>query len=114
MVCSLFEKIDTDGDNQISQQKLKELVMGIKFGKIPTDVDHAVVKIMEELDTSGDHMISQEEFVVGFVKWLNTFHNQEESQDGTYQVSILTKLSIYPTFLTFCIATLKHTTYLGC
>lgn len=82
---SLFEKIDTDGDNQISQKKLKELVMGIKFGKIPTDVDDAVVKIMEELDTSGDHVISQEEFVVGFAKWLNTFHNQEESRDGTYQ-----------------------------
>ncbi|XP_044507498.1 sodium/calcium exchanger NCL2-like [Mangifera indica] len=37
----LFEKIDLDGNNFISQHELKELMVNIKFGKVP---DEAVAK----------------------------------------------------------------------
>ncbi|CAB4277405.1 unnamed protein product [Prunus armeniaca] len=87
----LFEKIDLDGNNNISQAELKELIADIKFGKIPGDVDESVVKLIEELDTSGDKMISEEEFVTGLTKWINKSHGTQppssshESEDDIYQ-----------------------------
>ncbi|KAK9265345.1 hypothetical protein L1049_027214 [Liquidambar formosana] len=85
----LFEKIDLDGDNCISQTELKRLIMNLKFGDMPLDVDKAVSKMMEEFDTSGDHLISEEEFVAGFAKWLNPLNNQDPHtptyQDDVYQ-----------------------------
>ncbi|PQP98195.1 uncharacterized protein Pyn_30670 [Prunus yedoensis var. nudiflora] len=87
----LFEKIDLDGNNNISQAELKELIADIKFGKIPGDVDESVVKLIEELDTSGDKMISEEEFVTGLTKWINKSNGTQpssssyESEDDIYQ-----------------------------
>lgn len=89
----MFEKIDLDGNNNISQAELKELIADIKFGKIPGDVDESVVKLIEELDTSGDKMISEEEFVTGLTKWINKSNGTQppssshESEDDIYQVS---------------------------
>ncbi|GMP53051.1 hypothetical protein CsSME_00018642 [Camellia sinensis var. sinensis] len=72
----LFENIDRDKDNCISQSELKQLVMNIKFRNMPLDADEAVEKIMEELDINGDKVLNEEEFVAGFSKWLNTANNQ--------------------------------------
>ncbi|XP_052178502.1 sodium/calcium exchanger NCL1-like isoform X2 [Diospyros lotus] len=72
----LFESIDLDKDNSISQSELKELVVNIKFRSMPLDADEAVEKLMEELDVSGDQMINEEEFVAGCSKWLNIVNNQ--------------------------------------
>ncbi|XP_020418501.1 uncharacterized protein LOC18778993 isoform X2 [Prunus persica] len=87
----LFEKIDLDGNNNISQAELKELIADIKFGKIPGDMDESVVKLIEELDTNGDKMISEEEFVTGLTKWINKSNGTQppsssrESEDDIYQ-----------------------------
>ncbi|KAM1311226.1 hypothetical protein PS1_007708 [Malus domestica] len=85
----LFEKIDLDGNNYISQSELRKLIGDIKFGKIPGDVDESVVKLIEELDTSGDQLISEEEFVTGLTKWINKSNDQAppslESEDDIYQ-----------------------------
>ena len=87
----LFEKIDLDGNNFISQSELRKLIGDIKFGKIPGNVDESVVKLIEELDTSGDQLISEEEFVTGLTKWINKSNDQAppslESEDDIYQVS---------------------------
>lgn len=74
--CSLFERIDLDGDNCISQAELKELIVSIKFGDIPLDIEEAVARIMEELDLDGDRLINEEEFIQGFAKWLNISDHQ--------------------------------------
>ncbi|KAJ4726400.1 putative Sodium/calcium exchanger family protein / calcium-binding EF hand family protein [Melia azedarach] len=86
----LFEETDRDGNNFISKDELKELLMDIKFGKVPSNADEVVAKVIEELDTSGDRMIDQEEFVAGISKWLNTTPVNEspsttETQDDIYQ-----------------------------
>ncbi|KAM1805073.1 hypothetical protein ACFX12_030869 [Malus domestica] len=85
----LFEKIDLDGNNFISQSELRKLIGDIKFGKIPRNVDESVVKLIEELDTSGDQLISEEEFVTGLTKWINKSNDQAppspESEDDIYQ-----------------------------
>ncbi|KAJ9671512.1 hypothetical protein PVL29_025288 [Vitis rotundifolia] len=72
----LFERIDLDGDNCISQAELKELIMSIKFGDMPLDVDEAVARIMEKLDVNGDRLINEEEFIQGLAKWLNISSHQ--------------------------------------
>ncbi|OVA04264.1 EF-hand domain [Macleaya cordata] len=73
----LFEKFDLDGDNRLSHLELKELIQGIKFGKIDLNIDDAVEELIEELDTDGDHMINRQEFVDGFTKYLgNKSHNE--------------------------------------
>ncbi|KAL6196587.1 hypothetical protein ACLB2K_032201 [Fragaria x ananassa] len=87
---SLFEQIDRDGNNNISEAELRELIMNIKSGNIPLDVDESVNKLVEELDTSGDHMINEEEFVTGLTKWMNKSHDSQglpslESEDDLYQ-----------------------------
>ncbi|XP_034677619.1 sodium/calcium exchanger NCL2-like [Vitis riparia] len=73
---SLFERIDLDGDNCISQAELKELIMSIKFGDMPLDVDEAVARIMEKLDVNGDRLIDEEEFIQGLAKWVNISSHQ--------------------------------------
>lgn len=91
MFYRLFEKMDHDSNNCISQHELQELIADIKFGKLPLDVEEAVLKLIEELDTDGDHLINEDEFVSGFAKWLDTTDNQDpsttESQDDIYQVN---------------------------
>lgn len=90
----LFEKIDHDGKNFISQHELKELIVNIKFGKAPLNVDEVVAKVIEELDTSRDGVINEEEFVSGIAKlfnattYLNEAPSKPETQDDIYQVSI--------------------------
>ncbi|KAF7140596.1 hypothetical protein RHSIM_Rhsim06G0204300 [Rhododendron simsii] len=87
----LFEGIDLDKDNCISQSELRQLVGDIKFRNVPLDSDEVVDKLMEELDISGDQMINEEEFVTGVSKWLDTSKNQApnpastEAPDETYQ-----------------------------
>ncbi|KAM5586188.1 sodium/calcium exchanger NCL-like [Rosa sericea] len=87
---SLFEQIDLDGNNNISETELRELIMNIKSGNIPLDVDESVNKLVEELDTSGDHLINEEEFVTGLTKWMNKSHDTQalsslELEDDLYQ-----------------------------
>ncbi|KAG5546159.1 hypothetical protein RHGRI_018365 [Rhododendron griersonianum] len=72
----LFESIDLDKDNCISQSELRQLVGDIKFRNVPFDSDEVVNKLMEELDISGDQMINEEEFVTGVSKWLHASKNQ--------------------------------------
>ena len=89
----LFEKIDNDGDNCISQQELKELISDVKFGAVPLNANEIVAKVIEELDTSGDDRIDQQEFINGISKWLKTSEKEAapssiESQDDIYQVSL--------------------------
>ncbi|KAL0443578.1 UNVERIFIED_CONTAM: Sodium/calcium exchanger NCL1 [Sesamum latifolium] len=86
----LFKDIDYDKDNFISHSELKDLMMDIKFGIIPNDIDAAASKMMEELDVSGDQLINEEEFVTGLSKWLkSSYVNQttipEINKDSGYQ-----------------------------
>ncbi|OMO74857.1 Calcium-binding EF-hand [Corchorus capsularis] len=72
----LFEKIDSDGDNWISQQELREVIMDVKFGKVPWNADEVVAKVIEELDARGDKRIDEEEFINGISRWLKTSQNE--------------------------------------
>ncbi|KAF7822664.1 sodium/calcium exchanger NCL-like [Senna tora] len=74
----LFEEVDGNGDNCVSQSELRKLVTNIHFGKA-MDEEQAVTKIIQELDINSDNMISEEEFVDGFTKWVNTFSKQDPS-----------------------------------
>ncbi|KAF7849242.1 hypothetical protein BT93_L1047 [Corymbia citriodora subsp. variegata] len=76
----LFEQIDRDGNNSISQSELKELLMGIKFGDIPFDVDEVVLKVIEVFDRSGNRQINEEEFVTGLASLLDTSVEGGKSQ----------------------------------
>ncbi|KAL9145823.1 hypothetical protein ABFS82_13G068900 [Erythranthe guttata] len=67
----LFKDIDHDKDDLISYSELRDLMMDIKFGSIPHDIDEAASKMMEELDISGDKLINEDEFVTGLSNWLN-------------------------------------------
>ncbi|KAL0353807.1 UNVERIFIED_CONTAM: Sodium/calcium exchanger NCL [Sesamum angustifolium] len=86
----LFKDIDHDKDDFISHSELKDLMMDIKFGIIPNDIDGAASKMMEELDVSGDQLINEEEFVTGLSKWLkSSYVNQtttpEINKDSGFQ-----------------------------
>ncbi|PWA89142.1 sodium/calcium exchanger membrane region, EF-hand domain pair [Artemisia annua] len=68
----LFERIDLDKDNFVSQSELKKLILEINSEKILEDVDAATAKLMHDLDISGDQQIDEVEFINGFKNWLNT------------------------------------------
>ncbi|KAI3774957.1 hypothetical protein L1987_49522 [Smallanthus sonchifolius] len=68
----LFERIDLDKDNFVSQSELKTLIMELNSEILPEAVDEATAKIMHDLDTSGDQQIDEQEFIDGFKEWLNT------------------------------------------
>ncbi|KAL4375792.1 hypothetical protein GQ457_02G037970 [Hibiscus cannabinus] len=86
----LFETIDKDGDNCISQQELEELISDVKFGTVPLNPNEIVAKVIEELDTSGDRKIDQDEFINGISKWLKTSQKEattpssNQAQDDFY------------------------------
>ncbi|KAI4333604.1 hypothetical protein L6164_018388 [Bauhinia variegata] len=68
----LFEKIDSNKDNQISQAELRELIMNIKPDMNSQDVEEALGKITQELDVNHDSEISEEEFLAVVKKWLRS------------------------------------------
>lgn len=81
--------MDLDKDNSISQEELKKLIVEVNFGKIPWDADEIVGKMMEQLDVNGDQVINEEEFISGFLKWLNGDGSPSPSSSGQgniYQV----------------------------
>lgn len=95
MNSSLFERIDLDGDNRISQEELKELIVSMKFGDMPLDVDEAAARIMEEFDINGDRLINEEEFSQGLARWLNTIsshHDLQSSQSENNDMYIVSYL----------------------
>ncbi|WOH05898.1 hypothetical protein DCAR_0625321 [Daucus carota subsp. sativus] len=71
----LFENMDLDKDNSLSQEELKKLIVQVNFGKIPWDADEIVGKMMEQLDVNGDQFINEDEFISGFLKWLRCLDN---------------------------------------
>ncbi|KAI3525208.1 hypothetical protein L1887_03883 [Cichorium endivia] len=72
----LFERIDLDKDNFISQSELKRLIMEVDSQKIPENVDEATAKVMQNFDESGDQQIDLQEFINGFRNWLNTSNDE--------------------------------------
>ncbi|XP_044507615.1 sodium/calcium exchanger NCL2-like [Mangifera indica] len=97
----LFEKLDHDGNNFISQQELKELIVDIKFGKFPLNADEAVAKLIEELDTSGDRLINEEEFVSGIAKVFKATPSFNEVPSKTETRNDIYKVIFYSLFLSF-------------
>lgn len=96
----MFKDIDHDKDDLISYSELKDLMMDIKFGTIPQDIDAAASKMMEELDMNEDQLINEDEFVTGLSKWLNTNYIKqtpmpEETEESDYQVSRNSHKSAY-------------------
>lgn len=88
----LFEKLDVDNNNTISQSELKKLISDVNFGKMPMGEDEAVVKIMEDLDIDGDKEINEEEFTKGFKRWINSHAIDEYRVDksaGAWAKAIL-------------------------
>ncbi|KAI3716232.1 hypothetical protein L6452_23431 [Arctium lappa] len=72
----LFERIDLDQDNYISQSELKRLIMEVYSERTPENVDEATAQLMQDLDTSGDQQIDEHEFINGFKNWLNTSNEE--------------------------------------
>lgn len=68
----MFENLDVDNSNTISQTELKNLISDINFGKVPMCKDEVVVKIMEDLDIDGDNEINVEEFTKGLTRWISS------------------------------------------
>ncbi|KAK9085448.1 hypothetical protein Sjap_025859 [Stephania japonica] len=66
----LFHKYDVDADNAIIPSELKSLIMEIKFGRAYSDKNVMIEEVMKDFDIDHDNKISRDEFVRGFVKWL--------------------------------------------
>lgn len=74
-LCSLFSKIDQDGDSYISFPELKAILQDIKFRKLTWSKDRTLEEIMKEFDTDGDSKVTMDEFVNGFINWLDETKN---------------------------------------
>ncbi|XP_052107388.1 sodium/calcium exchanger NCL isoform X3 [Arachis duranensis] len=86
----LFEKIDRNKDNCVSQSELKELMMNIAFVKASMEVEKAVALVIDELDHDIDQIINEEEFVAVFEKSLNKISSHapfsdSDSEEDIYQ-----------------------------
>ncbi|KAL1299597.1 hypothetical protein AAHE18_18G121800 [Arachis hypogaea] len=86
----LFEKIDRNKDNCVSQSELKELMMNITFVKASMEVEKAVALVIDELDHDIDQIINEEEFVAVFEKSLNKISSHApfsdpDSEEDIYQ-----------------------------
>ena len=69
-VCSLFTKIDQDGDAYISFPELKELLQDIKFRQT-WNKEKTIEEVMKEFDCDGDTKVTIDEFIDRFTKWLD-------------------------------------------
>lgn len=87
--------MDLDKDNKISQEELRKLIVQVNFSKIPWDADEIVMKMMEQLDVNGDQVINEEEFISGFLKWLDDDGSPSPSSSGPGIIYQVCKDAIY-------------------
>ncbi|XP_028763669.1 sodium/calcium exchanger NCL-like [Neltuma alba] len=86
----LFEEVDSNRDNSVSQSEIRKLVTNLHFGKA-VDEEEAVKKIIQDFDINSDNVITEEEFVDGFTKWVLSSSKQaphskpQPHQEETHQ-----------------------------
>ncbi|MED6218768.1 hypothetical protein PIB30_029737 [Stylosanthes scabra] len=84
----LFEKLDCNKDNCISQSELKELMMNITFVKASLELEEAVGLVIDELDHDREQIINVEEFVAMLQKWLNKISSHAPFSDSNSEEDI--------------------------
>ncbi|XP_060200714.1 sodium/calcium exchanger NCL2-like isoform X1 [Lycium barbarum] len=67
----LFEEADQNGDEFISVPEFKQLFMKIRSRKLYQDKDFKTDEVMEEFDLNDDGMIDMDEFIKGFMRWID-------------------------------------------
>lgn len=77
----LFEDLDVDKNQRISQDELKALIRDENFGKTNIGKDQAAEVLFNDLDTDGDNEINQEEFIKGLRRWIKS-----DGTDENYKV----------------------------
>lgn len=68
----LFQKLDKDGDQQLSHAELTELFNRIKLSKSVLSREKVMENILNELDHDGNEQISLTEFMKTVKHWLHT------------------------------------------
>lgn len=68
----LFQKLDKDGDQQLSLHELTELFNKIKLSKSVLSREKVMENILNELDHDGNEQISLTEFMNTVKHWLHT------------------------------------------
>lgn len=106
MVCSLFTKIDQDGDANISFPELKELLQDVKFRQLTWGKEQTIEQVMKEFDYDGNTKVTVDEFTDRFTKWLDETksavskpYRSVSSWKDLYQVFI-SIVNLFSTFLT--------------
>uniref|UniRef100_A0A162A925 EF-hand domain-containing protein n=1 Tax=Daucus carota subsp. sativus TaxID=79200 RepID=A0A162A925_DAUCS len=71
-ISRLFQKLDKDGDQQLSHAELTELFNRIKLSKSVLSREKVMENILNELDHDGNEQISLTEFMKTVKHWLHT------------------------------------------
>ena len=92
--CRLFEEVDEDGDNYVSLSEVRELLCEIKFISTEDDKDKGTEEVMKQFDLDHDGKINKDEFINGFIKWIEEIksvhkQNTERSLENIYEVTHL-------------------------
>ncbi|KAI3510844.1 hypothetical protein L1887_17981 [Cichorium endivia] len=74
----LFTKYDEDGNQVILQNELKEFIKTLHFG-VSLDDDIVVDEVVRDFDKDGSSSIQKEEFVDGFVRWIEKAIDHDSS-----------------------------------
>ncbi|XP_071687653.1 sodium/calcium exchanger NCL-like [Rutidosis leptorrhynchoides] len=74
----MFSNYDKDNNNEIQLEELSDFIRGIDFG---VELDHNAVLdgIVKEFDHDGNLTIGKQEFIDGFVKWIEKAMNHDPS-----------------------------------
>ncbi|XP_068664413.1 sodium/calcium exchanger NCL1-like [Aristolochia californica] len=90
LIEKLFDKMDSNSDNVISQSELRAVIIGMLM-ELDVNPDDVVNRMMVEFDKSCDELIDKSEFVSGIVELINKAKqvvvNKDELTSGYHEIT---------------------------
>lgn len=79
--CSVFAKVDQDGDQTVSISEVESLIQDIKSGKVDVEEEYAIAEVLKTFDVNKDGTITEDEFIEGCKKWIH--EAKQLAEDGS-------------------------------
>lgn len=82
--CSLFDRLDANGDKSLTQCELQQLITTVE--ELKAKSEEIINELFKDLDTDGNNVLDQPEFIKGMSRWLKKAASVTKADDKTKAV----------------------------